>query len=120
MGMVNINDLEEGMLVSNDVSNRHGNVLIKKGDLLTEKSIILLKSWGVTEVDIEGVDGNRLGEKEKKNLPPDVIDSIEREIKALFPVWEDNAFMDKLCGIVKKSRMKSAAEQVVGSDNETG
>ena len=60
MGTVNVNDVEDGMVLLSEVSNKHGNVLLRQGDRLTEKTIMLLKSWGITEVDIKGFDERHL------------------------------------------------------------
>ena len=46
MGLINVSDLKEGMVVLNPVSNKHGNVLLNKGDTLTEKNMVLLNPGG--------------------------------------------------------------------------
>jgi len=43
MGILNINDLKEGMTLAADVKNKHGNIMIKQGMTLTEKHIMLLR-----------------------------------------------------------------------------
>ena len=118
MGLVNVSDLKDGMVVQNQVSNKHGNVLLKKGDTLTQKNIVLLKSWGITEVDIQSFDRQHAEEIGNEILPPEIISSINEEIKALFPEFKENPLMEKLYGIVKKNKMKSAVENESGSNNE--
>lgn len=118
MGLANVNELKEGMVLQDHVSNRHGNVLLKKGDTLTQKNIVLLKSWGITEVDIGSFDSNQVEGLEKEFLPPEIIASIDSEVKGLFPEFKDNPLMAKLYGIVKKAKMKSAVENEPGSSNE--
>jgi hypothetical protein len=88
MGLVNISDLKDGMVVLNPVSNKHGNVLLKKGDTLTEKNIVLLKSWGITEVDIESSDRNQAEETANDALSPEIIASIDKEMQGMFPEFE--------------------------------
>jgi len=119
MGTVNLNDVEEGMVLLRAVSNKHGNVMLKQGDKLTEKTIMLLKSWGITEVDIEDHDGDVVEGKEKDGLSSDIIASIEQEVKGQFFDFSDNPFMERLYGIVKKSKMKCAAEATLGNSDET-
>ena len=119
MSRVNLNDVEEGMVLLSEVSNKHGNVMLKPGDKLTDKTIMLLKSWGITEVDIEGHDGDEVDGKDKDVLSPDIIASIEKEVKGQFFDFTDNPFMERLCGIVKKSKMKCAAEATIGNSDET-
>jgi hypothetical protein len=119
MGTVNLNDVEEGMVLLSAVSNKHGNVMLKQGDKLTKKTIMLLKSWGITEVDIEEHDGDVVEGKEKDGLSSDIIASIEQEVKGQFFDFSDNPFMERLYGIVKKSKMKCAAEATLGNSDET-
>ena len=120
MGLVNVSDLKDGMVVLNPVSNKHGNVLLKKGDTLTEKNIVLLKSWGITEVDIESSERHRAEGMESDGLSPDIIDSIDKEVQEMFPAFEDNPFMEKLFVIIKKAKMKSAVDLHPEPNNETG
>ena len=81
MGLVNVSDLKPGMVVLSEVSNKHSNVLLKKGDSLTEKNIVLLKSWGITEIDIATVENQQSGTEENAVLSPETMESIEQEIK---------------------------------------
>ena len=117
MGIVNINDVEAGMVLLSEVSNKHGNVLLKPGDELAEKTIMLLKSWGITEVDIEGHDGDAVEGKEKDALSSDIMAAIDKEVKEQFFEFTDNPFMERLCGIVKKSKMKCAVDANLGNSD---
>ena len=117
MGIVNINDVEEGMVLLSEVSNKHGNVLLKPGDKLAEKTIMLLKAWGITEVDIEGHDGDAVEGKEKDALSSDIMAAIDKEVKEQFFEFTDNPFMERLYGIVKKSKMKCAADAHPGNSD---
>ena len=119
MGTVNVNDVKDGMVLLSEVSNKHGNVLLRSGDTLTEKSIMLLKSWGITEVDIKGYDGQVVEDKEKDVLSSAIRASIEKEVQEQFFDFADNPFMERLYGIVKKSKMKCAVEAILGKSNET-
>ena len=118
MGLLSVNDLKDGMVLSTAVRNKHGNVLLKKGDTLSEKHIMLLKSWGITEADIEGIDKDQVEKKEKEALSTDVIASIENELKDLFRDFGDNPLMEELYRVTKKTKMKKAVEQTHDSNSE--
>lgn len=45
------------MDLASDVHDRNGRLLLGAGAELTEKHIHIFRTWGVLEVDIEGVDG---------------------------------------------------------------
>ena len=79
---------------------------------------MLLKSWGVTEVDIESFDSQQIEEIDKEILPPEIVTAIDKEVNELFPQCKDNPLMEKLYGIVKKAKMKSAVENKSGTSDE--
>lgn len=119
MGRVNVHDVKKGMVLMSAVTNKHGNVLLRPGEELTDKSIMLLKSWGITEVDIEGHEGDMGEGKESDGLSPEVLASIEKEVREQFFDFTDNPFMERLCAIVKKSKMKYAAGAPSGNGDAT-
>jgi len=119
MGVLSINDLKGGMVLASDVSNKHSNILLKKGDMLNGKNIILLKSWGITEVDIEGVDRDQVEKKEMEGFSTDIMESIEKELKDLFPSFIDNPLMEELYRVTKRFKVKKAVEKTRRSSNET-
>ena len=120
MGLVNVSNLKEGMVVLTPVSNKHGNVLLKTGDTLTEKNIVLLKSWGITEVDIESSDRHQAEETANDAFSPEIVAAIDKEVQEMFPEFKDNPLMEKLVGIIKKTKLKAATEHNPGLNDETG
>ena len=117
MGILNIDDLKDGMALADDIINKHGNILIKKGNILSEQNIMLLKAWGVTEVNVQGVDQTQADQEEFKALPEEVIDSIEQKLKKCFPHFENNLVMEEVFRVVKKLRIKQALKQMNGEAN---
>ncbi|MCK5010582.1 MAG: hypothetical protein KAS98_08860 [Deltaproteobacteria bacterium] len=119
MGVISVNDLKEGMVLACEVSNKHGNILLGRGDTLNEKHIMLLKSWGITEADIEGFNKNQVEEREREALSTDTMASIEENLKDLFPDFGDNPMMEELYRVVKKFNMKQEMRQTSECSNET-
>lgn len=110
MGILNINDLKEGMTLAADVKNKHGNIMIRQGMTLTEKHIMLLKAWGIAEADVEGFNRDQLQEEEMKTVSPEVIEIIEKELSDFFPPFEGNEIMTEIYRIAKKLKIKQAME----------
>jgi hypothetical protein len=54
MAVVLLKNLRPGMLVAEDVKDLNGNILIYKGVELEDKHEKILKSWGVSDVEILG------------------------------------------------------------------
>ena len=108
MGVLNIDDLKDGMVLADNLLNKHGNMLIKKGTTLSEHNIIPLKAWGVTEINVVGVDQKQVDQEETQTLPAEVIDSIEKELKMFFPYIGGDLVMEEIYRVVKKFRLKQA------------
>ncbi len=62
MILVDVQSLKTGRILAADVKNSHGQLLIKKGVEVTDRHVRVLKSWGVVDVQVEG-----LGEGEGEN-----------------------------------------------------
>jgi hypothetical protein len=110
MGILNINDLKEGMTLAADVKNKHGNIMIRQGMTLSEKHIMLLKAWGISDADVDGFDRDQLNEEEMKTVSPEVIEVIENQLRAFFPSLEDNEIMSEIYRITKKLKIKQVME----------
>ena len=110
MGILNINDLKEGMTIAADVKNKHGNIMIRQGMTLSEKHIMLLKAWGISDADVDGFDRDQLNEEEMKTVSPEVIEVIEKELRAFFPSLEGNEIMSEIYRITKKLKIKQVME----------
>jgi hypothetical protein len=117
MGVLHINDLKEHMVLAEDVKNRHGDVLLPKGRPLGAKDILILKTWGISEADVEGIDRDKIEKRDMESLPPSVIASIEKEVAELFPEVSDNPVMQEIYRIVRKSKLKQALSQI--AEDET-
>ena len=108
MGLLHINDIKEGMVLAADVMNRHGTILLKAGSALSAKEILILKTWGITEIDVEGVDRDKVQQGEMESLSPEVLEKIEGELAELFPEIADNQIMQELFRITRKFKLKDA------------
>jgi len=86
--------------------------------MLAEKHIMLLKSWGINEANIEGVDREQVEKKEVEELSPDLIASIEKELKGLFPDFGENPLMEELYRVTKKFKLKKEVGKISGPNNE--
>lgn len=108
MGVLHINDIKEGMVLAGDVTNRHANMLLKAGSALSAKDILIFKTWGITEIDVEGVDRDKVQQSEMESLSPEVLEKIEAELAGLFPEVDDNPIMQELYRIARKFKLKDA------------
>lgn len=89
MGKLVIDKLEVGMVLANDVHDRSGRMLLGSGAELTQKHLLIFRTWGVLEVDIEGAGDTDANSDDV--LPPDIsqLELAEAE-RALEPLFRHN------------------------------
>jgi hypothetical protein len=83
--LVHIDNLAPGMILSSNVSDRSGRMLLPSGAELTEKHFTIFRMWGVLEVEIvgEGVatDAELTPHKE---LDPALLAAARQEVERIF------------------------------------
>jgi len=109
MGILNLNDLKEGMVLAADIKNKHGNILIRESNTLTAKHILLMKAWGVTEADVVGFDRDQVEKEEMHALSPEFIEAIEKELRAVFPPFDNNPVMAEMYRIARKLKLRQSS-----------
>ncbi len=84
MGKVAIDNLVPGMVLSGDLRDRNGRLLLKAGTELTERCLYLLHTWGAVEADIENGGDDREPPGGREQIDPELWASLEKEIAPLF------------------------------------
>ena len=54
MGTVPTEQLTSGMVLAADVRSRNGRLLLKGGGELTDGQLLILRTWGIQEVEVVG------------------------------------------------------------------
>jgi putative nucleotidyltransferase with HDIG domain len=83
MGMVHVDNLEPGMILSEDVRDIKSRLLLTKGQQIQSKHIRIFKIWGIAEVGVEGESQNKKSNTQM-NIDPDRLERITEETKFLF------------------------------------
>jgi putative nucleotidyltransferase with HDIG domain len=82
MGMVHVDNLEVGMVLSEDVRDINSRLLLTKGQKIQSNHIRIFKIWGITEASVVGSqDRTKITEL---NIDPDELERITEETKFLF------------------------------------
>lgn len=83
MGIIAIENIETGMVLASDVRDRSGRMLLGSGVELTQKHLVVFRTWGVLEADIAGQ-----GSETADQIPSDV-DPLELAAakEALVPLF---------------------------------
>jgi len=84
MGVINIDDIQPGMVLAAPVTDRRGRVLLGAGCEITEKQLRILRMWGVIEADIQGVERAEVAAKAVTDLDPALLERAETGARRLF------------------------------------
>ena len=80
MGLVQIDNVEVGMVLASDVQDRNGRMLLGAGAELTQKHLVVFRTWGVIEVDIAGIDYAQEESSIPAELDPAAIAAAQEEL----------------------------------------
>ncbi|QJT07902.1 HDOD domain-containing protein [Oceanidesulfovibrio marinus] len=84
MGLINVSDLKEGMVLDADLVTPKGRFLLGKGVPITNKHITIMKSWGVTEADIAGASREDAAAETIASLGPECMSQAANEVDTIF------------------------------------
>jgi len=86
MPRISIDNLLAGMMLKADVKDLSGRMLLQSETQIEEKHLKLLRTWGVTAVEVETSDEFVASDPEIQlsDLSPELITAIEREIEERF------------------------------------
>jgi len=84
MGKVNIANLREGMVLADNLVDTTGRCLLTQGSVIQMRHIHIMKSWGITEADVEGVDQEQAASSAMAEIDPELIKKCEDYIAPFF------------------------------------
>jgi hypothetical protein len=90
MPKVKLDKLKEGMVVAVDVRNMDDMLLIPSGGVLSGRSIQILQTWGVSEVDVESSEEAEAEADPLARLAPAVVAQITSELRDRFWGFDEN------------------------------
>lgn len=84
MGEVNVDDLKQGMVLASDLKDAKGRFLLGKGTPIEEKHIRIMKIWGITAADIQGVSRDEMAREALNRIEPGVLQTIRGRVDEFF------------------------------------
>lgn len=90
MAVIRISRIKPDQEVAIDVKDRSGRVLLSAGTKLTEKTIKIIKSWGVMEVDVLGEIAESDNTFERTNIDTGIFQVAELELSNRFRFLNKN------------------------------
>jgi len=96
---VSLQEIEPGMRLSKPVLNQQGSLLLKEGEMITPQHLMLFKTWGVGQFEVEG---------EEKEIEKEI--EKEREDETIFSLSGGGEIMEEIKRVAKKLRATSREE----------
>ncbi len=97
MAAINIEHIQPDMVLSGDVKDRHGRVLLPSGTALTEKHIGILKTWGINEASIENVSREDIEAQAMGQIDSGALEEAQTRVNNLFRLnSKEDEFIDEL------------------------
>lgn len=84
MALMPLESLAPGMRLQTPLLNPNGVLLLKGGEVLTEKHLTIFKAWGVQEADVVLADGSAPVAPAGATIPPEVMASIQARLDVRF------------------------------------
>jgi hypothetical protein len=101
MGIINLEDIQVGMLLAGDIKERSGRVLLAGGSEITEKHLRVFKMWGITEADIKNVDQEEIAANIVAQLDPFLFQNVQNRVRERFCLADmEHPFMEELFRLV--------------------
>lgn len=85
LALLHIDNLVPGMILSSDVCDRSGRLLLPAGAELTEKHFSIFRMWGVLEAEVVGDDPcEDETDVPREELDPALVAAVRKEVEGLF------------------------------------
>lgn len=84
MGKVSIDDLKSGMVLAADALANDNRVLLKAGTQIHDKHIRVLKSWGLLELEVEGVSREDIASMSIAEVDRSKWEAAQQQVKHMF------------------------------------
>lgn|SRR5208282_4661676 len=83
MARICVDMIQPGMLLSGDVRDITGRLLLKAGSVIAERHLYIFKAWGVTGAEIE-VSQDRPEQKVETWADPGLMAHIDADLRKIF------------------------------------
>ena len=107
MGRLSIDHVQPGMVLGKDAYTFRKQLLLPSGTVLNEKSIEMMKAWGVSEVDTEGCSEPDLAEVERRIAESPSLAAANLALDHRFSDVRDDPMMKEILTIAKKQLLEA-------------
>ena len=111
MKQIKVSDLGINAILSRDIKDRNGRLLLKENTVINDKRLKIIKAWGVTDVFIFDEDVNEArGVRYSNNVDPLICEMVDKEIDLLFR--HNDKEIDFIQELIQYIRKKNIAHHI--------
>lgn len=119
MGLLSIKNLQAGMVLADDLTDRMGRLLMTRGTVFTEKYLKICKMWGIVEAQIEGISDDDINAAALNDFDPFEIAKVSESVHERFCLTDmdhpANRELVRLC-IMRTAKYKKIDADYFGQD----
>ncbi len=120
VGEVNVDDLKIGMILHSDLLDSRGRFLLGRGSQIEEKHIRVMKIWGITAADVEGVNKESINKEALAQIDPTILKEARSWVDSIFSCSDKShealEELKRLC-IIRISEKLAKGIEVPGFEN---
>jgi hypothetical protein len=110
--LIKIEELKPDMVIDKDVANLQGAVLLRKGNVVTEKHIKIFRAWGVKSIFVQTNDeAEDLGGRDLQEVVDEKIKELNVILDEKFALVQSNELMNTIKGLALKHRAAKIREK---------
>ena len=111
MGIINLEDIQVGMILAGDIRERSGRILLAGGSEITEKHLRVFKMWGITEADIKDVEKEEIAANIVARLDPSLFQNVQSQVRERFCLADmEHPFVEELFRLVTLRQVKHESQ----------
>ena len=111
MGIINLEDIQVGMVLADDIKERSGRVLLTGGSEIREKHLRVFKMWGITEADIKDVEKEEIAAGIVAQLAPSLFRDVQSRVREHFCLADmEHPFINELFRLVTLRQVRHRAK----------
>jgi HD-like signal output (HDOD) protein len=114
MPFLSIDQLKTGMILSDDVTDASGRLLLSKGQAISSKHLTIFKMWGIPDVPVEQADGSTA----EDGHAPD-SEAVRRVAERLKPAFADNDLSHPAVAEIFRQAVIHRSRQTVVQGHQT-
>ena len=84
MSILQLDELQAGMVLAADAVCLNGRVLLRTGTTLTEQHLKIFRTWGLSEADIEGADAQDIHSQKLAAVDPQRLEMVRERLLERF------------------------------------